>query len=264
MADLPLVPRRQVLRSRRQRRTIHLRDALFRSAREEVDQDWRHSRFQLVPDRQRGGLLGRRRQGRPCQRHPPRNTQPERDPQEEPVQRGRLQDPLAEVRRLPLRQGRQVLEGAQGEERDQVLRHVLQLRDLPHEGETNPGGQRREQGAHPGVRVGAGGVEVRCHSRRIAQHQRQFLRGESGTGAHPVEEVREEGLQPPVLVARRSVHRVSRAGVQRRRLVRVRGHARVPGDEHYGSFPDVGRGVGPHGEVRHHGGILLEDQSGHW
>ena len=48
------------------------------------------------------------------------------DPFQEPVQRGALQDPLAEERRLPLRAGGAVHQGEEGQERGQVHWHLLQ------------------------------------------------------------------------------------------------------------------------------------------
>lgn len=65
LADIPLVAGRQVLRAHRQRRPLHIRDAVVRPFGQEVAENSRNSRLQLVADRQRHRLLGGRDRERP-------------------------------------------------------------------------------------------------------------------------------------------------------------------------------------------------------
>lgn len=108
--------------------------------------------------------------------------------------------------------------------------------------------------------MGANRLQIRRDPGRVPEHKRQLLRGEDRPDAGPAEKIREARLQPPVLVAQRTVHRPGGARLERRRLSGVRRHARIFGHEHDRSFPNVGRGVGPDGTLRRHRGFVLEDQ----
>merc|ERR1712142_1223768 len=177
VAHFQVVSQRQVLRQNVKRwRAQYLRNALFRPVGQAQHQGGRNEGLFVVTIRKHLGLLGGREQGRSRACRSPGAAVQERGQGQEFVQRGQLQDALAKVRRLPVRQGRPVHQVAARKGRGQVHRLVLQLRGVPHEGEANPGGQRGDQGERARLLLGTHRSQVCHHPRRNPVVERQFLR----------------------------------------------------------------------------------------